>query len=292
MLVCVRSALLALALLWTAAVQAQLGLRIPDPSQMEPPAVAGYYPAALRLALEKTATAKPVAPFVVADQPGMSRERYRLMLTEGEIDVLWSSTTPEREALYEPVRFNLLKGVNEYRVLLVRRSDLARFESVRSLADLQALTAGAGLHWSDAKVLRTNGLRVVTAANHESLFRMLAGRRFDFMARSLAEAQGDVLAYPELDLALEPRLLLQYQQPIYFFVGKGNRALAERIRRGLALAEADGSLDRLFFSTPALRDAWASIHGERAADAAAGKKPSAAAPPLTAKRLTLKLAPL
>jgi hypothetical protein len=29
-----------------------------------------------------------------------------------------------------------------------------------------------------------------------------------------------------------------------------------------------------------------------AADAAAGKKPSAAAPPLTAKRLTLKLAPL
>jgi hypothetical protein len=258
--------LLLLLLLPAASVQADPAvtrLRIPEPLVIEPTSIGGYYLAALRLALEKTAAAGEAMQIVHVGTPGVPRERYRRLLAEGEIDLMWSSSTPERETLLEPVRFNLLKGINEQRVLLVRRADLGRFADIKSLAQLRRLRAGAGLHWSDAQILRANGLTVVTASLHDSLFKMLAQRRFDYMPRTLAEIDDDLRAHPGLDLTVEPGLMLRYRQPIYFFVGKGNKALAERLLRGLELASADGSLDRAFFATPALKSSWEQLKSHK-----------------------------
>jgi hypothetical protein len=241
---------------WASATTIPASLRIPDPQLLEPPAVAEFYPALLRLALEKANAGKAPPALRTVGQAGMGRERFRVLLAQGEVDVLWSSSTPEREAQFEAVRVNLLKGVNGYRVLLVPRRDLPRFAGVRDLPSLQSFSVGSGLHWSDTQILRDRGFRVVTAPQLDSLLKMLSLGRFDFMLRNVVEVDGELAGFPELELAAEPRLLLHYRQPIYFFVAKGNKALAQRIHDGLKLAMADGSFDRLFMQNPALKKAW------------------------------------
>lgn len=246
--------LLALAL--SATATAQPAWRVPDPALIEPANVAGYYAEVLRLALRKGGSAPGEPHIEWVGGRGMVRERYRRMLAAGEIDVLWSSSTPAREAEFLPVRFNLLKGLNEHRLLLVRRVDLPRFRGVRDLRDLRAFSAGAGTHWSDAQILRANGLRVVTANQHPSLFRMLALGRFDFLALGAAEIDDALQAHADLDLVIEPRLVVRYHQPIYFFVNRRQPALAERILRGLQRAARNGSLEQVFMAHATLRDAW------------------------------------
>ena len=238
--------LLALVLSTTAA--AQPAWRVPDPALIEPANVAGYYAEVLRLALRKGGSAPGEPQIEWVGGRGMVRERYRRMLAAGEIDVLWSSSTPAREAEFLPVRFNLLRGVNEHRLLLVRRADLPRFRGVRDLRDLRAFSAGAGTHWSDAQILRANG-------QHPSLFRMLALGRFDFLALGAAEIDDALQTHADLALVIEPRLVVRYHQPIYFFVNR-QPALAERILRGLQRAARDGSLEQVFMAHATLRDAW------------------------------------
>ena len=140
----------------------------------------------------------------------MNRERARLLLAQGQLDVIWSSSTAQREALYAPARFNLLKSINEYRVLLIRRQDRERFAAIRTREQLLALRAGAGEHWSDAQIMRNNGLQVVTAARHESLYPMLERGRFDFLPRALNELLDEQSAIAGRDLEHEQTLFLHY----------------------------------------------------------------------------------
>lgn len=246
-----------------AATPGPRALRLPDARFVEPLALAPYYPAVLRLALERSAGGDAPPALEEVGDPSLVKERYRRLLAVGELDLLWSSSTPEREAEFLPVRFNLLKGVNEHRVLVVRRRDLPRFAALNGLEDLRALKAGAGVHWSDAQILRANRFEVVTASRHHSLFQMLARGRFDFLALSVAEVDDALLAHDDPDLAVEPTLLLRYPQPIYFFVNRQRPELAERLLRGLQAAAADGSLDRLFFAQPSLKQGWARISAGR-----------------------------
>lgn len=223
---------------------------------IEPASLAPYYPAVLHLALEKAGDPDGSPPLREVGDPSLVKERYRRMLASGELDVLWSSSTPEREAEFLPVRFNLLKGVNEHRVLVVRRRDLPKFAAVSGPEALRAYKAGAGVHWSDAQILRVNGFEVVQANRHHSLFQMLAHGRFDFLALGLAEVDDALRGHREPELVIEPTLLLHYPQPIYFFVNRQQPELAERLLRGLQAAAADGSFDRMFFANPALKQGW------------------------------------
>lgn len=240
-----------------------VALRLPNARFIEPLALAPYYPALLELALQKSAGADGVPLLREVGVPSMVRERYRRLLAAGELDVMWSSSTPEREAEFLPVRFTLLKGLNEHRVLVVRRRDLPKFSEVNGLDTLRAFKAGAGYHWSDAQILRANGVEVVTASRHASLFQMLAHGRFDFLALNVAEVDDALRAHGGQDLDIEPTLLLRYPQPLYFFVHRSQAALAERLLRGLQAAAADGSLDRLFFAQPALKQGWERVHAGR-----------------------------
>jgi ABC-type amino acid transport substrate-binding protein len=193
--------------------------------------------------------------------PDLPRERLRQMLTDGQLDVMWSTTTPEREVQALPVRFNLLKGTNELRFLLVRAADLPRLLPLRTLDALRTLRAGAGTFWSDAQILRANGFAVETTPKFESLFRMLQLGRFDFIPRTREEIDAELLRFADLKLAELPGVALQYRQPLYFFVARDKPQLAERLLRGLTLAAADGSFDTLFMAEPALRAALAQLRG-------------------------------
>lgn len=53
------------------------------------------------------------------------------------------------------------------------------------LDDLACYKAGQGFDWVETSVLRANGLPVMTSANSETLYGMLAAGRFDYFPRPL-----------------------------------------------------------------------------------------------------------
>lgn len=235
-----------------------LTLRLPDPNFYS--AHGAFFIDALKLALARTADGEP-PPTLVHAAPDLPRPRMRQMLQDGQMDLIWSTTTPEREAQALPVRFNLLKGINELRFLLVRAADLPTLRPLRTLDALRRLRAGAGTYWSDAQILRTNGFTVETATKTELLFRMLKAGRFDFLPRTREEIDDELQKFADQGFAELPGVALQYRQPIYFFVARDKPQLAERLLRGLHLAAADGSFDALFMAEPGLKTALAQLRG-------------------------------
>jgi len=166
------------------------------------------------------------------------------------IDVIWTGTTPQREKDFLPIRISLLKELNEYRVLLIRREDQEKFSRVNSVEDLRKFTAGSGTDWPSREVLQHNQLPVITVTNADLLFPMLKAKRFDYISRNMFEVWGEAKTYEKDGLAMEKTLLLHGGVPFYFFVNKNNFLLAERIEQGLKMATADGSFAKLFFSFP------------------------------------------
>lgn len=247
---------------FSANAEQPLSLTIPAPGSLEPEATGIYFEKALRLALSKTTTNDPSATtqepeytFAYHYQQTIGRERFRLLVKQGVVDVIWSSSTRQREEEFAPVKFNLLRGINEYRALLIRAGDQPRFDNVNSIDDLRQFKIGSGIHWSDTQIYNVNGLPIVTSYAFDNMFRMLAARRFDYMARSLQEIDQEIEQYGKLGLTVEKNLLIHYPQPIYFFLNKKNDALAKRIERGLLMAQADGSLNEIFMSIPSFRSA-------------------------------------
>lgn len=218
-----------------------------------------YFPLLLRLALEKTEARD--GPFVITyyGYDLTSPRRVLELQRNGAINVMWDGTNAQREHDLLAIRIPLIRELNDYRVFMIRRADEALFRKVRTLDDLRKLRAGAGFNWPSADVLRHNGLSVETSVSYHSLFPMLAAKRFDYLPRGVHEAWAEEKLHANERLMVEPSIFLHYRVPFYFFVNRTNTALANRIERGLRLAMADGSFDRLLNSYPAFRRGLAEI---------------------------------
>lgn len=249
---------------WPLRTQASGPLRVVIPA-LHPSSQehAAYFPQLLKLALEKTVASD--GPFEIESfHEEMSSPRQMAELRHrGVINVMWDGTNRQRETELLPVRISLLRQLNDYRVFLIRQEDQPRFAAIRSLADLRQLTAGAGDNWPSNEVLRANQLPVVTSINFESLFPMLQGQRFDYLPRGVYEAWYEQREHADQGLAIEQTLFLHYHVPFHFFVSRSNPALADRIERGLKLAQEDGSFDRLFNSFAAFRRSLDEINAGR-----------------------------
>lgn len=205
-----------------------------------------YRTALLQLVLEKTPEqgACSLSPQFTT----VTQDRGLALMEEGRIDVVSMPTTLQRERDMRAIRFDVLRGLLGYRVLLIRKQQQADFAAVQSLAELRHFSMGFGMHWADLSLLQYNGFRVVAAPHYESLFAMLSRGRFDGFPRGLNEAWQELgeqqAEFP--DLVVESTLALHYPWPVYFFVRRDNSALAARLQLGLQRAEADGSMRQLF----------------------------------------------
>ncbi len=178
----------------------------------------------------------------------MTQGRTLIELAAGHspIDLMWTMTDNQRESSgLLPVRIPIDRGLLGWRLLLVRRGELAQWKRVRSLADLRQRVAGQGHDWPDTTILRANGLQVGTSSGYEALFRMLAAARIDYFPRSILEIDAEMAGgrYPEL--AILPELMLHYPAAAYLFVSPTRPDLAADLKTGLEAAVADGSFQRL-----------------------------------------------
>lgn len=202
-----------------------------------------YFVELLRLALARSGTSYQLQP----TRSEMVQSRALLEMT-GEapaIDVFWTMTDRQREASLLPVRIPIERGLIGWRLALVRRVDRERFSHVRDLADLAQHTAGQMHDWPDTEILRANRLPVFASTHYQGLFQMLARGRFDYFPRSIFEIDAELAAYPDLELAIDPHLLLHYPAALYLFVRPGRPRLAADLARGMEALTSDGTLERL-----------------------------------------------
>lgn len=193
--------------------------------------------------------------FAVADQPvdlqavaGPGKERFKMMLRNGDLDIMWMVRGPQRDQLFVPVDFPLTGGLIGQRILLIRRGEQALFDKIRTLGDFreQGLSAGMGKDWVDADIWRLNGLPVSgEVPDWRRLFKMLSAgnRSIDYIPRGALEIQADLRANP--DLMIEKGLLLRYDRDSIFYLSPAAGHLAPMLKSGLERLRANGRYARL-----------------------------------------------
>lgn len=237
-----------LALPWLLAgppLRAQTGapVRLPQHVSTPDPQLA-YVRRVVELALNRAGSKLGIRPVELDMAQG--RSLVELATGHSPIDLMWTVTDRQRETSgLLPVRIPIDRGLMGWRLLLVRRSELAQWQHVRSLDDLRQRLAGQGHDWPDTTILRANGLPVGTSSGYDTLFRMLAAGRTDYFPRSILEIDAEMAGGRHPELAIAPRLMLHYPAAAYLFVSPARPDLAETLRLGLETAVADGSFQRL-----------------------------------------------
>lgn len=202
-----------------------------------------YFVGLLRLALDKSGASYRLDAVPTTPVPASRNAR---LLMQSKYDICWMHSSIEREKLILPIRIPLSKGLLGWRIAFVRKADTERFHSVKQLSNLRPFYAGQGHDWPDTRILRANGLQVITSVNRESLLAMLTHRRIDYFPRSIAEIWKEQEMYSTLDIAIDQNFAFWYPTADYFFVAKTNTALANQVKIGFERAIADGSYDAAF----------------------------------------------
>lgn len=160
------------------------------------------------------------------------------------IDIHWAGTSLKREEEFIPIKIPLIKGLLGYRVFIIHKDKLEIFNKIKTFKELQKLTACQGTHWPDTKILENSKIKVIKNTNFELLFLQLSKGRCDYFPRGVNEAYVDMKArenkYPEL--ILYDKIILYYPFPMYFFVNKENKKLANKIKKGLEVMVDNGTL--------------------------------------------------
>ena len=178
----------------------------------------------------------------------MSQGRMELGLNHpnARLDVMWTMTSREREQHLQPLRIPLDRGLLGWRVALIRKADLARWQQPPTRDELAARRAGQGLHWPDVDILKANGFRVETAMDTPNLFEMLQAGRIDYFPRSVLEALDELQTRAASDLMVAPNFVLRYPAASYAFLGRSHAQLIPPLTRGLESLIQDGNFSRVF----------------------------------------------
>lgn len=232
-----------------------LQLTVP-PFEQSTASQAIYFYKLLDLALTKTQATD--GAFTVNLYPeAFSIDRFLAALKNDTlVNIVWTTNNLKRNEELLPIRVSLLGELNNYRLLLIRKEDQEKFSQVNTIEQLRKLRAGLGSQWPDTEIMQKNNFHVVTSVTHDSLFKMLEAKRFDYFPRGLYEIWNELKLQQAKNFIIEPHLMLYYELPFYFFVNKNNRKLAERIERGLKLAIADGSFEQLLLSIPGFKQGY------------------------------------
>lgn len=214
-----------------------------------------YYEQVLKLALDKSKEKYGDYSLSFLKEPA-TFTRIKHMVEVGEhADIIWASVTPEREQKMQLIPVDLLRGYNNYRLLLISKNNQEAFKNIKNLSEFKKLHAGNGDNWTDSRILKGNGIKVTTGVRFNFLIKMLLAGRFDYISRGLHEIHTDLEMFQDANLVVEQNIVLKYKYPIQysFFVTRTNKALAERVKFGLELAKDDGSFSKLIESIPSLK---------------------------------------
>ncbi len=142
----------------------------------------------------------------------------------------------------------LTKNLLGYRIPIIRQEDAGLFEAISVEEELQQLSHGIPLTWSDAVIFRENGYQVVEDGDFDDIFDRLEAGLFDYSAYGANEVAGvyENRASKRDGLVIDENLLLFYQFPLVFYVNPELTELAARIEAGMQEIMTNGELDAIF----------------------------------------------
>lgn len=205
----------------------------------------------LELALRKTASSYP-AYSIRENNENYVSTRARREIQRGEtINIFTAPVFLNPETNIEgiiSVPIPILKGLLGYRRIIIREEDAGLFASIKSEAGLKALRAGQGRDWQDNVIYQANAYKLVDNGEFDQLAPMLSQHRFDYIPLGIAEIETiyKEIGGSEKKMIIDPSILIYYPLPVFFHISGKNHQLAERVKKGLAIAAKDGSLDALF----------------------------------------------
>ncbi|MCX4028594.1 transporter substrate-binding domain-containing protein [Endozoicomonas sp. SM1973] len=217
----------------------------------------------LNLALEKTRTT--YGPYQLKGVSNGSTLGRRLkMLEQGYYDILHFGFSHERNKRFTAIEEPIFRGLKGYRLFLIHRNNINIFAKIKTLNQLKKnFTAGFGAHWADITTLKQNGIKVQEAVASHHLMGMLNAKRFDYFPRGIDEIWQNLRETNYSDITIETSLAFFYPYPIYFYVQKDNKSLANRIQRGLIAAKNDGTFKQLFLTYHSTYIKRANIQGRK-----------------------------
>lgn len=219
-------------------------IRIQDLEKINDP-IASYVVEILALAIKKSGVTYNIEKLSGETIP-QARQILDMSHNRGQLDVIWTMTSDERESQILPIRVPIDKGFFGWRIAFVNGDQPNLLHSVKTRADLAKFKAGQGYLWPDTEILRSNGLPVVTGSD-ETLANMLTAKRFDYFPRPIIAIWNEQKNQKEFSkLAIDNTFVLHYPTAFYFFVAPNQTKLAADLTRGLERAVADGSFDIVF----------------------------------------------
>ncbi|NMP31488.1 amino acid ABC transporter substrate-binding protein [Thalassotalea sp. M1531] len=176
-----------------------------------------------------------------------SKGRALKELEQGEFfDLNWSATSIQQEQELLAIKIPIYQGLIGWRILLIRKSDQAKFAQIKKLTQLKDLVAVQRFDWADYDILKENGLQVEGSLSFENHSLAVIDGIADYFPRSVLEVIRESKTPRNKQLIIEQSLLLKYPSANYFFVNKNNQALASLIKKGFDKALIDGSYAILF----------------------------------------------
>lgn len=201
----------------------------------------------LKLSLDKTVD--EYGPYRFEPIPAMSQARALKSLEENRYPNLFYPLAYESHysdgSHLTFVPFPLHLGMLGHRVCFYSRNHQEALDKKIKAGELKSLTIGQGPDWTDTRVLRHNGYQIKVAPFYESMFDMVAMRRFDLFCRGVLEIHDEYQRHKET-LAIAPGFSFFYKFPVFFYTNKENEKAIARVEKGLRLAHSDGSLVALF----------------------------------------------
>ncbi|MDC8773638.1 type 2 periplasmic-binding domain-containing protein [Roseateles albus] len=200
--------------------------------------------AVLTLLMDKTiASYGPYQFEALPPRDSITQSRTMLELRAGSLDVVASMNSLAREADGIQVRGCLRRGLNGLRLPVCLASRQAELEGIKDLAQAKKLRVAQVSHWPDATVLERNAWPVQRIQRLGVFDAMLELGRFDVFLLASDEAFGIVQALPKL--VVLKQWLVAYPSTFAFMVNHARPELAERLRHGWKLVQADGSFEAL-----------------------------------------------
>lgn len=139
------------------------------------------------------------------------------------------------------------RGILNYRLLIVHRDNLEKFNNINSLEDLKRFTTTARPDWSTSTILESYGIKVSYSHSYDGMFNLLKHKRVDYILRAVPEALRELERRQDFnELTIVPVIAVVIPLPTYFHVSPSEPELAKRIDAGLQAMQADGELREVF----------------------------------------------
>jgi len=185
----------------------------------------------------------------------MSSEREVRIVEEG--DIINVTITPANQYWDQhltPIKVPIRLGLLSYRLLLVNKADLAKFEKIRTIDEIKKTTVGLLHSWKTTEIYKENKIKMIESYSYEGLFLMLNNQRFDYLPRAIYEVYDELKAQDSIlkDIVVEPTIALFIPTKTYVYVSPKYKRLVNRLQSGLHKLLITGELKDILYKYYAL----------------------------------------